>query len=127
MPRLVDAVLAKGVRMKEDGIAGMVDRIVDREEFEQDIPSSFTATLGFIFEAEPNSTFKIGTEVMSHMGKPIWFDSGSLKTPPWGRGEFVVQVQIPVLDVGPCNVALLFEGEPVWSHVVFFARRLREH
>jgi hypothetical protein len=121
MPTLIDAVLARDVLLGPQGIKGMVDRINDREEFVCPVPSEFPVKLGFIFTAMPDSIFAISTEVRSHMGAPLWFDSGKLATPSDGRGEFALEIPIPVRDVGPCIVSLSFDGTEVWRQRVFFA------
>jgi hypothetical protein len=121
MPTLIDAVLARDVILSPDGIKGMVDRIVDRQEFVCPVPSEFPVKLGFIFTDTPHSVFAIATEVRSYLGQPLWFDSGKMETPSGGRGEFAVEIPIPVRDVGPCVVSLRFDGNEVWSQRVFFA------
>lgn len=121
MPTLIDAVLAKDVVLDANGIKSMVNRIVDREEFICPIPSEFPVTLGFIFTAPSDSTFPVSTEVRSSIGRPLWFDSGTLATPASGRGEFALRIPIPVHEVGPCVISLRFDGHEVWSQRVFFA------
>ena len=121
MPTLIDAVLAKEVLLGPTGITSMVNRISDRDEFVCPVPSTFPVALGVVFTSEPDSTFPVVIEVRSHMGKPIWFDSGTMATPGSGRGEFAFKIPVPVLDVGPCVISLRFDGKEVWSHRVFFA------
>lgn len=122
MATLIDAVLARDVVLGATGIKSMVDRIADRDEFECPIPSVFKAKLGFIFTATPDSVLAVSTEVRSHSGEPLWFDSGKLGTPASGRGEFALEIPIPVHDVGPCVVSLRLDGAEVWSQRIFFAR-----
>ena len=121
MATLIDAVLAKDVVLDAHGIKSMVNRIVDREEFACPIPSEFPVKLGLIFSATPDSVFAVSTEVRSHMGEPLWFASGKLATPVSGRGEFALEIPVPVRDVGPCVISLRFDGQEVWSQRIFFA------
>ena len=121
MPTLIDAVLAHDVVMGPTGITSMVNRIIDRQEFVTPVPSEFPVKLGFVFRDEPDSVFDVAVEVKSHMGRPLYFDSGKLATPSGGRGEFALAVPIPVRAVGPCVISLLFNGTAVWSQRIFFA------
>ena len=121
MPTLIDAVLAREVEMEPRGITSIVKRIFDGEEFVRPIPSEFPAMLAVIFSAAPGSVFDVSTEVRSHTGHPLWFDSGNLATPATGRGEVAIEVNIPVLDAGPCVVALRFGDAAVWSQRKAFA------
>lgn len=123
MPTLIDAVLAKGVVMKATGgIQAMTDSIRDREEVVCPVPSEFPLVLGIVFKGEPDEVINISTEVHSHMNQPLWFDSGKLQVPASGKGEFVINIPIPVRDVGPCYVKLNFNSQQVWTQRVFFAR-----
>lgn len=121
MPILINAVLARDVILGPDGIKGMVDRINDRDEFVVAVPSEFPVKLGFIFTDTPHSVFAISTEVRSYLGQPLWYDSGKIETPSSGRGEFALELPIPVRDVGPCVVSLRLDGIEAWSQRVFFA------
>ena len=121
MPTLIDAVLAHDIVMDASGIKSMVNRIVDREEFVVPVPSECPVKLGLIFTAEPDTIFDISVEVRSHLGKPLYFDSGKMGTPAGGRGEFALAIPVPVLDVGPCVISLRFDGTEVWSQRLFFA------
>lgn len=122
MPTLIDALLAQSVVTGPQGITSIVNRIADRTEFACPIPSEFPVMLALIFADAPDSVFDVSVEVRSHVGTPLWFDSGRLATPPSGRGEFAFAVPVPVRDVGPCVVSLRFNGDEVWSHRMFFAR-----
>lgn len=121
MATLKDAVLAKRVIIDSTGIKSMVDSIIDREEFVCPVPSEFPVVLGIVCSGEPGEVIDISTEVLSHMNRPLWFDSGQLKIPDTGKGNFPIHIPIPVRDVGPCYIVLRFNNNEVWRQRISFA------
>ena len=121
MPTLKEAVLARELVLK-DGVRTLKDSIVDREEFVCAVPSEFTVVLGSIFRGQPDETFSISTDVLSHMGNPIWSASETLQIGSNGSLEVYGKISIPVLDVGPCYILLKVDNAEAWRQRIFFAR-----
>lgn len=114
-------MLAERIELCSTGIKSIVNRIPDGAELLCRVPSDFTVWIGFKFDAPAYSVFSVATEIRSYLGRPLAFDSGKLAAPSSGSGEWACPVTIPVLDVGPCIVSLLFDGTSVWQQRVFFA------
>jgi len=121
MPTLKEAVLARDLVLK-DGVRTLKDSIIDREEFVCPVPSEFPVVLGFIVGGQPDEEFSATTDVLSHMGKPIWSASETLQVGSTGSLEGYGKIDIPVLDVGPCYIVLKFDNAEVWRQRIFFAR-----
>ena len=125
MVSLLDAVLAKDVELDESGIKSISYQIIDREELVLGdvLPLLFKVWLVFKFQGPPDSTVNATIEVLSVMGRITSFDSGSMRVPASGKGDCPIEVTIPVEEVGPYKVLLLFDGKEVWRRTLFFARR----
>jgi hypothetical protein len=121
MPTLKEAVLARKLVLK-DGVRTLKDSIIDREEFVCPVPSEFSVVLGFIVRGQPDEKFSVSTDVLSHMGKPIWSASDTLEIGPAGSLETYATINIPVLAVGPCYILLKVDNVEVWKQRIFFAR-----
>ncbi len=125
MISLLDAVLAKDVEQNESGIKSISDEIYDEDELVLGdvLPPFFKVWLVFKFQGPPGSMVKVAVEVLCVMGPITSFDSGSMAVPASGRGDCAIEVTIPVEEVGPYKVLLLFDGTEVWRRTLFFARR----
>ena len=119
MPKLIDAILAVNVVIGPEGITSVVEPIHDRQEVVCEVPSTYAAVLGVVFESETD--FQITIEVR-HMGKALWVDTSAIASPSDGHGERALPVPVPVMNVGPSVITLRFNGQEVWTQRVSFTR-----
>lgn len=125
MPTITDAKIARSLVLL-DGVRTLKDSIIDREEFECEIPSEFTVMLGLFAKGKPAEAFSFSVDVLSHMFKPIWSNVEHIAIPDDGSNlEMYLKIPIPVLDIGPNYIVCKFDSAEVWRQRIFFARKIR--
>jgi hypothetical protein len=86
----VFALLAEAAPTDPLGISSITNLIRGVEV--SSLPAEFTWALALWFWGTPNAVLPINFEVVSHVGRPLMFDSGKIHVPASGEGEFVLKV-----------------------------------